>query len=680
MPKFSAPGLSLDAARLAPTSAYAERRDALPAWHDRLAMNLQGWLRGTRSSQRSPRRGAEAQMLAQARQDEAACRAASDAGLQALAQQLRTRLCAEGSTPAAVGSSLAVWREVARRVIGQRAHDVQLQAAWVLLQGQLAEMATGEGKTLAAMLAAGTAALSGVPVHIITVNDYLAQRDAQTMGAVFAFCGLRTGCVVQGLSPGKRRLAYANEICYCSNKELAFDYLKDRVALGGSGGRLQLAVDQLAQPPQKEGGLLLRGLHFAIVDEADSVLIDEARTPLILSASAAVGDDTAVARAALDAAAALQADQHYQLQTRERRVQLNESGVARLTEIAASQPALPTSPRVRKERVEQALAALLLYQLDRHYVVQDGKVQIVDEFTGRLMPDRSWQAGLHQMIEAKEGCAPTPPRLTLARMTHQRLFRRYLRLAGTTGTASEVAGELWSVYALRTVRMALHRPAQRSHLPTRVFKTTDAKWQAVAQRVRELAEDSGPGPGPGRPVLLGTRSVQASEQLSAVLHAAGWAHALLNARQDADEAQVIAQAGLAGRVTVATNMAGRGTDIVLGPGVVERGGLHVILTELHASARVDRQLFGRCARQGDPGSCELMVSLEDELLRLYGAPWLGWAARIIGHRRPLADWWWRPLRAWVQLRAQANDSRQRRETLQQDARLDKALAFTGKRE
>jgi len=321
----------------------------------------------------------------------------------------------------------------------------------------------------------------------------------------------------------------------------------------------------------------------------------------------------------------------------------------------------------------QALSALHLFALDQHYVVSESKVQIVDEFTGRIMADRSWERGLHQMIEAKEGVELTARRETLARITYQRLFRRYLRLAGMTGTAQEVAPEIWAIYRLDVVKVPLNRPSRRTHAPGRLFATAQEKWQAVADAAERCAHAQ------RRPVLIGTRSVRASEELSRVLDARGLAHALLNAKQDREEAEVVAAAGAPGRITVATNMAGRGTDIRLSPDVIARGGLQVILTECHESARIDRQLFGRCARQGDPGSCAMLVSLQDELFLTY-APWLTRFALNSGtwvQRSPLTL---AMLRIAAQAAAERRNARVRADTLKLDRRLEKTLAFSGQAE
>ncbi|HEX5806310.1 MAG TPA: prepilin peptidase, partial [Macromonas sp.] len=474
-----------------------------------------------------------------------------------------------------------------------------------------------------------------------------------------------------GLSPQARRQAYAQAITYCTNKELAFDYLRDRVALGDRCGSLHLALDKIGAAGQ-ERPLVMRGLHFAIVDEADSVFIDEARTPLILSSSGGTGELADNCQHALQMARTLESPYDYQIEVRTRQVRLLPAGVEKIDALAESLEGVWQVRRAREELVRQALSALHLFHRDEHYVVAEGKVQIVDESTGRILPDRSWERGLHQMIETKEGCELTGERQTLARITYQRLFQRYLRLSGMSGTAREVASEIRSVYGLDVVAIPLHRPSQRRHDPPRLWQTSTEKWQAVADEVQHLALAQ------GRPVLIGTRSVKASEAISAVLDERGVPHALLNAKQDQFEAAVIALAGQAGRITVATNMAGRGTDIRLSAEATERGGLHVILTEYHESHRIDRQLFGRCARQGDPGSCSVFVALEDEIFSVH-APWgQALVAAWLQQGRSLPAGLLDALRRMAQWQAERKNAAIRIRHLKHDRQLDQMLSFSGR--
>ena len=585
-----------------------------------------------------------------------------DAALLARATEVRARMRRSGlANLELVGACFALVREAAARAIGQRHYDVQLVGGWAMLGGMLAEMETGEGKTLCATLAASAAALAGRAVHVVTVNDYLAERDAQWMAPIYRTLGLTVGCVRQGMDPELRRAAYRCDITYCSNKELAFDYLRDRMTLRGKARPIAAKIDALSDDTTGER-LLLRGLQFAIVDEADSVLVDEARTPLILSAQGKHSQEEQLYRDALALARELSAED---FGVGDEGVEIRASGLARLEALSASLGGVWQGRRRREQLVSRALSALHLFQRDKHYLVRDGKVVIIDENTGRLMPDRSWEQGLHQLIEIKEGVEVTARRETLARISYQRFFRRYLHLCGMTGTATEVASELWNVYRLRVATIPTHRPVRRMRLRDRVYGGVEEKWRAVLTAIRERHAV-------GQPVLVGTRSVAASEHLSRLLEEQGLPFRLLNARQDAEEADIVAQAGEPGRITVATNMAGRGTDIKLAPGVAETGVLHVICTERHDSGRIDRQLFGRCARQGDPGSCQAILSLDDDLP----------AAHLAAHVRGkwIASFFGRALLAFAQWRAERMHSQARRDLLRLDDYLGDQLAFSGRGE
>ncbi len=586
----------------------------------------------------------------------------------AIRREMRGVARAALDNPTDAARAFALVREASRRSLGLTPFAVQLMGAAALFAGKLSEMQTGEGKTLTAALAACIAGVAGLPVHVVTVNDYLAQRDADEMRPLFAFFGLSIGVIVTGLSLEARAQAYACHVTYCTNKELVFDYLKDRVTAGGRASRAQIRI-RAHLGDQKKTGLLLRGLHFAIVDEADSILIDEARTPLILAEKGDSAGDPRVYAEALDLARGLQAGTDFELLIARRELHLTHAGKATLAERCAGLGAAWTAAHAREHLVVQALRALYLFQRDQQYLVADDKVHIVDEYTGRILPGRTWEQGLHQLIESKEGCPLSEQNRTLARITYQRFFRRYLRLSGMTGTAHEVRAEIWAVYGLETVAIPTNRPCVRAYLPTRCCLDEAEKWRCVAlEASRVLAS--------GRPVLIGSRSVEASEHLAAALVAADIAHRVLNARQDADEAQVVAAAGQPGVVTVATNMAGRGTDIHLGPMVAEKGGLHVILTEYHDSSRIDRQLFGRCARQGDPGSAVAIVALDDALLREQG----GLLHRILRQFSPPSGpppFWVERLRRHGQRKAEAANARTRRDTLKQDRNLDTMLAFAG---
>jgi preprotein translocase subunit SecA len=598
----------------------------------------------------------------------------SDRDILESARLLRFDLRREGLTDKLTARSFALVREAADRKVGMRHFDVQLIGGWVMLKGMVAEMETGEGKTLAATLTASTAALAGIPVHIVTVNDYLVSRDAEWMGPIYRALGLTVGTILEGMDPDSRRAAYGCDITYCSNKQLAFDYLKDRLVIGNCPGRLHLQLERLYADKPKSGRLIMRGLRFAIVDEVDSVLVDEARTPLIISGQGDTSEIRRIYEQALQLGEQLVEEKDFKVSQRERAVELTDGGKDRLREMARPLMSIWAATRPREELVTQALTAQHLFLLDKHYLVKDGKVQIVDEFTGRVMADRSWERGLHQMIEVKEECPITGQKETLARISYQRFFRRYLRLAGMTGTAREVEGELWSVYRLTAVRIPTNKPVRRSRRRSRIFPTEETKWSAVVETISDLHRR-------GRPVLVGTRSVKASEQLSELLNREELPHSVLNARQDQQEAEIIAQAGEPGRITVATNMAGRGTDIKLAPGIAELGGLHVLATERHEAGRIDRQLFGRCGRQGDPGSMEAVVSLEDELVTLHCPKkvieLLTWAC---SPERPVPRCLGSLVFWFAQFTAEWRHSRTRRDLLKVDEHLANLLAFSGRLE
>jgi preprotein translocase subunit SecA len=599
----------------------------------------------------------------------------SDAKMLEASQNLRLRLRREGYAEEAVSQAFALVREAARRTLSMPHFDVQLIGGMVLLNGMVAEMETGEGKTLVATLPACTSALAGVPVHIVTVNDYLAARDADWMVPVYRTLGLSVGTIVHGMDPTAKRIAYRCDVTYCTNKEVTFDYLRDRIVLWDRPTAIRLQTERLYGKRSRVGQLLLRGLHFAIVDEADSVLIDEARTPLIISSEADGLHDHGVYQYAMGVAQGFVQKEDYSVSASEKSVDLTDHGRSRIRDFAWKDAGLQMNERQQEELVRQALVALHLFNKDKHYLIKDGKIQIIDEYTGRLMADRSWERGLHQLIEIKEGCEVTKRKETQARISYQRFFRRYLKLAGMTGTAREVAGELWSIYRLKVVTVPTNRSLRRVSLPGRVYSFGDEKWNAVVKRVSEIHRQ-------GRPVLVGTRSVEASEHLSGLMTGAGLSHRVLNARQDKEEADIIAEAGQEGRITVATNMAGRGTDIRLGASVAQKGGLHVMATERHEAGRIDRQLFGRCGRQGDPGTSEVLVSLEDELVSAYVGKPVRWVATLALRKEDgfAARWIGKILFGSAQRSAGRLHARMRRDLLRVDEQVSDSLAFTGRTE
>ena len=539
-------------------------------------------------------------------------------------QRARSGMLLRGFVDELVPEAFALIARTCSDTLGTRPYETQLMAAGIMLDGQLAEMATGEGKTIAAAVCAATAALAGVPVHLMTANDYLVTRDAETLSPLYRALGLTVGAVTQSMDEDARRQAYACDITYSTAKQLAFDYLRDRLARGRLRDDLQLRAAQLS--PARSGGTLLRGLCMAIVDEADSILIDEACVPLVLSERSADTGQLDYLDIALRVAGGLRATD-YRLDPSQMKSELTLRGRDELQRRATAAGNAWGNRQHREESVCLALAALHIYCRDRHYLVRDGKVEIIDETTGRLAVGRIWSRGLHQLIELKEGCRPSEQQVTAAQITYQRFFRRYLRLSGSSGTLADASGELREVYDLRVVQVPLRKPSRRQLLTTRLYPDRNSQWQAVAARA--LATSRG-----GRPVLIGTDSVVDSENLSRELTALGIDHAVLNARQDAAEAELIATAGQAGRITVTTNIAGRGTDIPLAAGVAERGGLHVICCQHNLSRRIDRQLVGRCARQGDPGSAETLLASDQPLLSRWTPAWLRGRITTKGIDRP----------------------------------------------
>ena len=602
--------------------------------------------------------------------------ALSDADLQArtiqLRYDLRAALLSESLSAKAAGPAFALIREASTRTLGMRHFDVQMLGAWAMMRGMIAEMRTGEGKTLCATLAAATAALSGRPVHVITVNDYLAERDAEIMTPLYQFLGLSVGVILEGQDAQTRHGIYNCDIVYGSNNEIAFDYLRDRMAMRQKPGNLKRKVERLT-PEKTSDPLRLRGLHFAVIDEADSVLIDEARTPLIISGqpSEEAGIDLKLFEKAMKIAVNFDEGKEFQIPRGEKRIELRVEGVEYLDEISEGDKDAFRIRVIREHAVMQALTALYLFHKDESYIVRDDKILIVDENTGRVMADRSWSEGLHQMVELKEGVEPTPQRETLSRITYQRIYRRYGRLAGMTGTGRDAEGEFWTVYGIAIAKIPSHKPDIRKWTNEVVTLTEKSKWCAIVDRVFALYQE-------GKPVLIGTKSVASSEEVSKYLTERDIPHSVLNASEDADEAAVIARAGEPGRVTVATNMAGRGVDIKLGDGALEKGGLHVILSERHDSRRVDRQLEGRCGRQGEPGRVEVFLSLEDELMRGRDAAFLRRTAVVLGKflgMKP-ASWCIR----MRQKQIEKSHAQMRRDLLEADRNLEDLLAVSGEME
>lgn len=517
-------------------------------------------------------------------------KARNDEALKELTADFKQRL--ENGEPLEdmLPEAFAVVREASLRTLQMRHFDVQLIGGMVLHQGKISEMKTGEGKTLVATLPAYLNALTGRGVHVVTVNDYLARRDTEWMGQIYRFLGLTVDCIVHGLNDSERKKAYGADITYGTNNEFGFDYLRDNMKFD-------------------KGSLVQRPLHYAIVDEVDSILIDEARTPLIISGPAE--KSTHLYYAVNGIIPRLKAERDYAIDEKARTVTLTEEGVARAEEALQVDNLFDPKNMETLHHVNQALKAHTLFKCDVDYIVKNGEVIIVDEFTGRLMPGRRYSDGLHQALEAKENVKIENENQTLATITFQNYFRMYEKLAGMTGTADTEAAEFKKIYDLDVVVIPPNMPMIRKDFPDVIYKTKREKYEAALDEIEQLHAK-------GQPVLVGTVSIDVSEALSMKLKRRGIAHSVLNAKNHEEEAEIVSMAGQKESVTISTNMAGRGTDIVLGEGVTALGGLHILGTERHESRRIDNQLRGRSGRQGDPGSSRFYLSLEDDLLRIFG--------------------------------------------------------------
>ncbi len=672
--------------------SYPQRSDDAAAWRDPLA-RWSGW-RMWRSARPATPIG-----LIRERQRVWAIRFQSTtANVSPKLQDLHACLVRDGFGRLHRADALGCAAAAMQRGIGRDPFDTQLHCAQVLLDGGLAEMATGEGKTLAVALAAAVAALSGVPVHVMTANDYLAQRDGDLLAPFFRSLGLSVGVVVGSSTTDARRAAYACALTYCTAREVAFDHLRDRQLMGidAAAGRSDVQQHAAALAGDAAAPRLLRGLCMALVDEADSLLIDEATMPLVLAEPVDDPAQRAACFQALALARRLSLRQDVQIDQHSHEVTWSAPGLALLEAQAAGLDAAWHNGRHRQDLVNTALIALHALRRDEHYIVTESsvaegsgsqpqrtepdveppcqrQVHLLDPNTGRSAPGRVWARGLQTLVELKEGCTLTAPTRTVAQTSYQRFFSRYLHLAGTSGTLTECRGELAAVYGLAVLRLQSRRPCRRVVAAAQRFADDAERNQAVLHAVRSMSQV-------GRPVLIGCASVLATRELSAQLVAAGIAHSVLDARHDADEAAIVACAGQRGALTVATTMAGRGTDIELGPGVAAAGGLHVIGCQDNLSARLDRQLIGRAARQGDPGSAVLWHSSggggsqptndssptphgrnKTYASKLSDAVWPGWAIQL----------WHR----WRQRWAQTQGMRHRRRLLEQDLSWQNKLDF-----
>ena len=515
----------------------------------------------------------------------------SDTSLRAKTEEFKARLADGETLDDILPEAFAVVRESSKRVLGMRHFDVQMIGGIVLHRGNIAEMRTGEGKTLVATLPVYLNALSGKGVHVVTVNDYLAKRDSEWMGRLYNFLGLSTGLIVAGLDYDQRKQSYGADITYGTNNEFGFDYLRDNMVVH---------ADQMVQRP----------LNYAIVDEVDSILIDEARTPLIISGPGERSTERYYELAKV--VPHLVKDEDYTIDEKQKTIAPTEEGIAKVEKMLQIENLYDSSNLELNHLLSASLRAYAMMERDKDYVVKDGEVVIVDEFTGRLMFGRRYSDGLHQAIEAKEGLRVERESQTLASITFQNYFRMYDKLSGMTGTAKTEEQEFNNIYGLEVYEIPPNKVLARVDMPDLIFKTKDAKYRAVIRDVVERHKT-------GQPILVGTTSITQSEMLSDMLTKAGVPHNVLNAKHHEQEAEIVANAGQYGMVTIATNMAGRGTDISLGEGVAELGGLHILGTERHESRRIDNQLRGRSGRQGDNGSSQFFLSLEDDLMRIFGA-------------------------------------------------------------
>lgn len=579
-------------------------------------------------------------------------------GRAALIETLRTELRRDGLQPALLARALGVASACAAQALDLTPRPAQLLAASVLLDNRMAEMATGEGKTLAIGLAAAVAALAGIAVHVVTANEYLARRDAETMAPIFQMLGLRVAALSGINEDDGKRAVYRHAIVYATAKELAFDFLRDRQNMGAAGA-LECVAANVTGPAGPQP--LMRGLCMALLDEADSILLDEAEVPLILSRNVPHAARRAFLWQALALARQLDEGRDFVLQQADRMATLTSAGEARLTELVSGLGGPWLRPRYRREAVVVALAGLHVFRRNQHYLVREGVIELLDEVTGRVAPGRVWSRGLHTVVAFKEGLSPPAETETVAQTTFQRFFQRYWRLCGISGTLREAESEMHAVYGASVARIPLHQPCRRVELPPRRFEQADAMFDAVVKRLIEMRAI-------GRPVLVGTDSVADSVSLSERLQARGVAHDVLNALNDVQEAEIVAAAGRSGRITVATRMAGRGTDIALDDAARAAGGLHVLCCQNNPSRRLDRQLAGRAGRQGDPGSVEMWS--------FSGAG--GFAAALLSTPTFKAPPWLAlaPIR-WGQWREEHRRTSLRRSLLEQDLHWERRLAFAG---
>jgi preprotein translocase subunit SecA len=640
---------------------------ALPKGLDQLVHGIAGRIRRLKNPAPNLARLAD-RVLEESEQ----LRKTSDNHLRKILSQHRREIRRERADPVLqVQAALPALVEASWRLLKMRPYREQIMGMLALQDPNITEMATGEGKTLTIALAGVTAGWTQLPCHIVTANDYLAERDARTMGPLYEFCGVSVGAVPASLDPAARLEIYRRDVVYTTSKELVADFLRDRLRLKRLHPAAFRAHRKLANPQfDAARQLLQRGLHTTIIDEADNLLIDEAGTPLIISRRQENKALVSAIHIADKVARTLQEDVDYTLDIPNRRVELKATAKTAIREQREGLAAFYREASWLEELLEKALTARAFFIRDKQYVVQDEEIIIVDDFTGRLMQGRSWKQGLQQAIEAKEGIPITDPTESVASLSFQRFFRFFRKISGITGTAKEAAAEFWEVYNLRFIRIPRHLPSQRLDAKARIYRTKEQKFASIVDEISSLHAQ-------GRPVLVGTRSIRDSVTLSEMVSERGMAHRLLNASLEREEARIIALAGHLDGITIATNMAGRGTDIKPDPEVIALGGLHVIATEMNESGRIDRQLYGRAGRQGDPGSSSTHISLEDELFPQH-APLL---LRLLktAHTLPF------PLRTifarvcvhHAQRRAERKAFRQRKAVMRRDNWLEDTFALSG---
>jgi preprotein translocase subunit SecA len=594
--------------------------------------------------------------------------AASDDDLRARGIALKSVFRRIGLERSAIVEALALVRETCRRHIGLFPYEEQMAGGVALLRNAAIEMDTGEGKTLTSVFPSAIHAMAGRSVHIVTSNDYLAKRDGEFLKAALEALGLSVGIIIHDSDSDQRRRAYACDIVFVSNKEVAFDYLRDRLINGaGTGGDVSVATKtkKLLAPPGGASRSVMRGLDVAIVDEIDSVLIDDAGTPLMISTLTSGRSDEAIVEKASEIAAALRVGEHFAVDSHGISVDLTEAGRGQVDGRTAELGGMWGQRIRRYEVVRAAITAVHCLRRDKHYLVRDGKIVLIDEFSGRTMPDRYWGHDLHRMVEFKEGCPTSGDRKSLASISFQRFFRSYRDLAGMSGTIREVAVELSTVYGLSLTRIPRRKPLRRRFLDRQVYANREDTWDSAARMVKEYNDR-------GQPVLIGVRTVEEANLGSDALKRRGIVHAVLSAAHDEQEAEIVARAGQRGAVTIATNMAGRGTDIKLAQGIAELGGLVVMICERHDARRIDRQLMGRCARQGDPGVVVELLSREDAILR-YTRPLFGLLTRLAATRPRIYG----ILASDAQRRIERESARRRIALVKRDEQMHRVLGFAG---